>query len=249
MAFSKIVPKKKCLPVLESLYTVTLLVSQLLSYRFVVIGNVLTVASVFIIPITYSVSDLIAEQYGYDTIKKVIFRSLPVLFFASLLLYLAQELPVVKQYEQYQSAYYNVFHPIIRIYFSNFIAIWLGIILNSYILVKWKMLVKGKIFFIRSFCSSVIGELIFTAIVVTLVQYGVSSWKNIGEMILVSFSVKVFFSFFSAIIAAFVKPVLYSIDGCDAFEVTANYNPFKFTANGIQMRSNKLAKGHKFGDS
>ena len=235
MSYSKKVPEKRCLSVLSSLYLITMFVSQILSYRFVNIGNILTVASVFIIPITYSISDLIAEQYGYDTIKNTIWKTLPILFFACFLLFLAQELPVVEKYKKYTDAYYIVFHPTLWIYFSNLVAIILGMFLNSYIIVKLKLLVKGKIFFIRSLFSSAIGELIFTAVVVTLVQFHISNWSDIGEMILVSFTIKVAFTFISAIIAAFAKPLLQHIDGYDAFEMTKDYNPFKFTDSGPEL--------------
>lgn len=76
-------PKKRCLPILAKLYLVTMFVSQLLSYRFVTIGHILTVASVFIIPLTYSLSDLIAEQYGYDANRMTIWQTMFVLFLAN----------------------------------------------------------------------------------------------------------------------------------------------------------------------
>jgi len=230
-------PGKRCLSTLSNLYIITLFTSQILSYRFVNIGNVLTVASVFIIPITYSISDLIAEHYGYNTIKKVIWSALPILFFGSMLLFLAQQLPVLEKYKKSTESYYIVFHPALRIYFSNFIAIFLGMFLNSYIIVKLRLFAKGKIFFIRSLLSSVIGELIFTMIVVTLVQYNVSSWPDIRGMIIISFLIKVAFTFISAIIAAFTKPILRYIDGYDAFEATEDYNPFKFTEDGPELKS------------
>lgn len=233
--------EKKCLSTLANIYLVTMFVSQLLSYRFVTIGSMLTVASVFVIPISYSVSDLIAEQYGYDAVRLTIWRTLPILFFASFLLFIAQELPASAKYSRYTESYYAVFHPALRVYFSNLIAIIFGMFLNSFIIIKWKLLVNGRIFFIRSFFSSIAGEFIFTTIVVFLVQFGISSWKDSCEMILISFSIKAFFTVISAFIGAFVKPIIGYIDGYNAFVETASYNPFKFTEQGPE-----LAKENQF---
>jgi uncharacterized integral membrane protein (TIGR00697 family) len=221
--------ERKCLAFLSMLYLTVMSSSLLLSYRFVNVGPLLTVASVFVIPFTYSISDLIAEFYGYNVIRSVIWKTLICLFILSLVLTILQTLPANKEHDTYTQAYHLVFHGMLRIYSANLIAILLGMFLNSYILVKWKILVKGKIFMIRSMLSSVIGELIFTSVVVGLVQIGVSNFSAISEMILVSFSIKVIFTLLSSIIAAFVKPLIQMTEGKDVFQATKNYNPFIFT--------------------
>jgi len=217
---------KKCLPVLAGLYFITLLVSQLLSYRFVTFGSILTVASVFIIPFTYSIADLIAEQYGYHTIRKTIWWAMMMLFITCFALCTSQALPAAAKYQKYTDAYYVVFHPMLRIYFANLIAAIPGMFLNSYIIVKWKIRVQGKIFFVRSLVSSLAGEMLFTSIAISLVQFGIVKWQEIAEMILISMSVKIIFTVFSAGVARMLKPMIRRIDGGDTFENTTNYNPF-----------------------
>ena len=57
--------------------------------------------------------------------------------------------------------YYEIFNNLPRIYISSAISIIIAISLNAYLIVRWKILLHGKYFFLRSFCSSTIGEGIF----------------------------------------------------------------------------------------
>jgi uncharacterized integral membrane protein (TIGR00697 family) len=216
---------------LSMLYLAFLTTSMILSYRFVNIGPILTVSSVFVIPFSYSISDIIAEVYGYDTIRKIIWNAFLAAAFIFVMLWLLTKLPASPKYDHFTESYNIVFGHSLRVFVSNCIGMFFGIFLNSYIIVKWKLLVKGKLFFIRTLSSSTIGEFLFTAIVVTLVQYNISSPAEIAEMIVVSFSMKLIFTLLSAITGAFfVKPLIEKIDGRDSFSAAKSYNPFKFEA-------------------
>lgn len=203
--------RMSCLLPLTVLYIVFMIASQTLSYRYVSIGPILTVSSVFVIPFTYSIADLIAEVYGYTTMRNVIWLMLVVLGIYAIVMFVLTDLPQKESFAKFNTGYTSVFHPIVRIYLSNFIAVLLGMFLNTYILVKWKALVKGRIFYIRSVLSSSAGELIFTAVVISLVQVGVMPFKAILEMIAVSFCIKITFTLVSAFIVFFLKPfVMYT---------------------------------------
>lgn len=220
---------KKCMMFLSMLYLGLLMTSFILSYRFVNIFSILTVSSTFIIPFVYALSDIIAEVYGYHEIRKVIWCSFGVLFIVSLSLFWLTMLPASSKFETFTASYNTVFSHIMRVYFSNTLGMLLGMFLNSYLLIKLKIVMRGKRFFLRSLVSSAVGELLFTAIVYMIVQFQISSWRNIVEMIIVSYSVKMLFTFLSSSITAYtIKPLIYKIEGVDPFLNTKSYNPFKF---------------------
>jgi uncharacterized integral membrane protein (TIGR00697 family) len=185
------------------------------------------VASVLVIPLTYSLSDLISEIYGYGVMRQIIWCMLLTVGLFSISMYLLIQLPANSQFSHYTQTYDDMFHPILRIYFSNLVAIIVGMFLNSYVLIKWKILVKGRFFYIRSLLSSAIGELVFTVLVVTAVQIGVTSTSQIIEMIIVSYAVKLLFTLFSSFIMFFLKPFVIRLEGGDVFEPTLSYNPFR----------------------
>src|SRR3990167_4729841 len=69
-----------CYVFLSMLYLTFMAASLLLSYRFVNIAGILTVGSVFVIPLTYAISDIISELYGFAAMRATIWKMLICLF-------------------------------------------------------------------------------------------------------------------------------------------------------------------------
>ena len=222
-----IMKKQTCYSFLSMLYLTFMTASLLLSYRFINIAGILTVGSVFVIPLTYAISDIISELYGYAAMRATIWKMLICLFILFSSIFLIIKLPANIKYQSFTEHYDFMFQPMMRVYFANLTGILLGMFLNSYLLVKWKMKLNGRLFYLRSIVSSALGEIIFTSITIMLVQLGVSSTHAIIEMIAVSVSVKIFFTLFSSLIATVIKKRLIKIDGGDCFEAVNDYNPFK----------------------
>lgn len=217
------------------LYLGFMMTSYILSYRFVNLFSILTVSSTFIIPFVYALSDIIAEIYGYDEIRKVIWCSIFVLFIVSFALSILTMLPADNRFDTFTSSYHVVFGHIIRVCFSNVLGLLMGMFLNAYLLVKLKIRMAGKHFLLRSLISSAIGELLFTTIVYIIVQFHISPWQDILEMILVSYSVKIIFTLLSSSLTAYIiKPIVYKIEGGDKFLPTSSYNPFKLRRSNLR---------------
>ena len=107
----KVDHKNTCYVFLSMLYLTFMSASLLLSYRFVNIAGVLTVGSVFVIPITYAISDIISELYGYSAMRATIWKMLSCLFILSLLLDGLVHLPVSSKYQLYTQHYHFIFDP------------------------------------------------------------------------------------------------------------------------------------------
>ena len=227
-------PQKTCLFFLAMFYLILMAGSQILSYRYINFFGFTTIASVIFIPFTYAITDLITENYDYDTSMKVVGISMLCLFVFSLFMYIAQILPYQDKFNSIVSSYSDVFSKILRIYFSNLIGIIIGMSLNCYILSKWKWLISSKYFYMRSLGSSVVGELTFTYIVISIVQYGLIPWSQIIEIATVSFAIKVAFTFISSACAALLKPLVIRIDGADMSKYSMEITPIKIIQKAIK---------------
>lgn len=75
---------------------------------------------------------------------------------------------------------------------ASFLAIALGGIVNAAILNKWKLILNGKYFFIRSLGSTAIGEFVFTVLVYAIGFHGFVSLSAIFKLILISYCIKIF---------------------------------------------------------
>ena len=96
-----------------------------------------------------------------------------------------------------------------RLALSSLLALVCGALINSYLLDFWKHLVNGRFFLIRSFFTTVIGELIFSFIAIYTQFFGKVAFKHVMEMLVASILIKITLNFIIAypvsIIANFLK--------------------------------------------
>jgi len=105
-------------------------------------------ASTLIIPIWFILGDLIAEVYGYETAKQVIWIAPFCQLLIALLCSFSVTLPSPSGWP-HQEIYTEVFQKLPRLVFSSIFAILLGAFINAYIITRWKILLKGKYFLLR----------------------------------------------------------------------------------------------------
>lgn len=214
------------LPVLLLIYMSVMLSSAVLSNRLILFMGHITMGGTLVAPFWFVLSDLLAEIYGYKFAKKIIFWSFMSQVLFALICKLINNLPS-PQYWSGEEHYQYVISPLFRNSIASFVAFMLSGYINIYLLTKWKVLLKGRYFWLRSMGSSCIGELIFTCLGVITIQYGILPWDIIGKIIIASFSLKVACSILISppanIAAYFIKKVESQYIPEDSFHL----NPFK----------------------
>src|SRR5476649_361564 len=83
----------KYLTLLCMLYLTADLISLALTYKFIQLGPVFLSAEALIFPLTYTITDIIAEVYGYSEARKVIWLIFLCDFLFSLILYFLIRVP------------------------------------------------------------------------------------------------------------------------------------------------------------
>lgn len=171
-------------------FVVSLLISNILAVKLMVIGPLILPAAVIIYPFCFMLGDIITEVWGYNYARKVIF----VGFFANaamvLFSYLGGLLPAATAWP-HQDAYMAIFTMVPRIVVASFIAYLLGELLNSYSLEKIKSWTGVRLLFIRTIGSSLIGQLVDTGVFITLAFYGLVPNQVLLIMMLSQYLVKV----------------------------------------------------------
>lgn len=143
-------------------YCITCILSSILVNKFINIGGHFASAGSFTMPFWFVLSDIITEVYGYRVSRRMLW-SLLVL---SIFVYSYLELFSLIQPLQKPSgpAYHFVFGSMIRIYFGAWSSLFFANFLNTYLLVKLKILMRSRYFWLRSICSSGLGEVVYTVI-------------------------------------------------------------------------------------
>jgi uncharacterized integral membrane protein (TIGR00697 family) len=218
----------KYLNFLSMFYTTILLISVLLDYKFISIGPMLASSATFVISITFFLSDVIAEVYGYQIAKKIIWSSVICLLCFAVIGFFLEKLPTPLEYSKYGDAYSVILNLLFRASLSNAIAILIGAFFNVYFVTKWKMLVKGRYFWLRSLGSSAIGEALYTVIVVSFLNIGIVSFSHLAEILLISYLYKLIFDTLAVTPASMLAAFLKRAEGVDVYDFPENLTPFKY---------------------
>lgn len=220
----------KCLAPLSLFYLTVKIITLVLLYKIVILGNVITTASSLIIPLWFVTGDIIAEIYGYQCSKNIIWSALICQFILSFSCALMIKLPSPLWWH-YQGAYDQVLGKLPRIAISSFIGISISALINAKLLTKWKILLYGRHFWLRSFFASAIGEFIFVIIAISMEFYGVTSLNTILKLILTSYLLKLFINLIMVIPASFITIAIKNIEFSNESKSKKNLNNFSLSLN------------------
>lgn len=216
------------LPLLIMLYLSTILLGYLFSNKEMHIFLGTISPGSLILPLCFVLADIIAEVYGYQIAKQVIWSGLIAQAFFFLIGTVLAYLPDPGSHDvNYTPAiqYQGVFGILPRTFFCASLGYVIGMFLNTYLISKWKILLKGKYFWLRSIGSSTIGEFAFTLIGISLICLGRFPIGLTIEFVIASYLVKMLSSVVYAYPAAIITKILKKNIGLH-HQYPGNYNPF-----------------------
>lgn len=208
-------------------FVVVLLVSNLLAQKICMIGRFPVSGAILLFPITYIFGDVFTEVYGYAASRRAIWLG----FFATALLYAAAAvtiaLPSAPDWHN-QQAFATVFGFIPRILAASLAAFWFGEFANSYTMAKLKVITNGRWLWTRTVGSTVVGQAVDTAFVITLTFAGTASPKTIVNMIATGYLLKVGYEVLATPLTYLVIHALKRAEGGESFDTHTSFNPFRF---------------------
>lgn len=211
---------------LAMMYMNVMLCSGVLTHRLIQLGPFYTMAGTLIAPLWFLLSDIIAEIYGYKVAKKIVWFGFICQTVFALFCSILIQIPSPNFLDN-QNSYLIVLGSILHTCISAVTAYIIGGFINIYFISKWKLLLKGKYFWLRSLGATTISELIFTVLAVSLIQFGKLPLNKILAIIGVSYSLKVTYAIILAFPANLLVNLIKKSDGIDVFDKNINYNPFR----------------------
>ena len=180
-------------------------------------------------PISYIFGDVLTEVYGYARARKVIWAGFGALAFAAIMGLAVVHMPADPN-EPYnaeiQPALELIFGNTWRIVAASMLAYWAGDFTNSYVLAKMKLWTAGRFLWTRTIGSTVVGQLVDSAIFYPLAFLGVWEAGTILKVI-------VFNWLFKVGIEALFTPLTYLIinrlkraENEDYYDRNTNFTPF-----------------------
>lgn len=224
---------------LSVLYATLMITAQAVAYRFILLDGFLEPGGIFIFPATFAVSDVIAEVYGPTLARRSIFIALFAQAFYSLIPIGVNMLPSPPTWH-HAHTYQLVFGSSWLVFISNLIAVMAGMILNTQIIGKTKLITRGKLFSIRSLFSSAIGEFVLTAIIVIIALMPIEGFSSGMKLFFNMFTFKLAFSFIAVYPASLLVTIFKNLDHVDVYEEKVSLNPLSMFIGKSEEHPSKV---------
>jgi uncharacterized integral membrane protein (TIGR00697 family) len=213
--------------VIMALFVAVLLISNIASTKILLFWKFTFDGGTILFPLSYIFGDILTEVYGYQRTRKVIWTGFAAALVMSLVLWVVQVLPPAPDWPN-QKAFETLIGFVPRIVLASLTAYFAGEFINSFILSRLKVKMKGKHLWVRTIGSTLIGEGIDTTIFCMIAFYGVLSGPLLATVILSNY-------IFKCLIEILFTPVTYAIVGflkkkeqLDVYDRGISYNPFTF---------------------
>jgi len=164
------------------LFITVMLISNIIAVKILSFGPLVVPAAVLVFPLSYILSDIFSEVYGYKASRMTAWYA----FGANLLMVLTFKLVIVLSAapfwgDENQKALEMVLDGTWRILIASFVAYMIGDFVNDVVFLKMKEKQGEKKFGVRALVSSAIGEGIDSFIFITIAFWGTDffSWVAI----------------------------------------------------------------------
>ncbi len=160
------------LDVVAIVFVTALLVSNLAAQKLFSLGPAIFSAGILVFPISYIFGDVLTEVYGFNRARRIIYAGLVANLFMASILWIAIHLPPAPGWGL-QKEFAAVHSLIPRIVVASMIAYLAGELVNSFIMSRLKLITAGRHLWLRTISSTVVGQLVDTALFVLIAFLGV----------------------------------------------------------------------------
>lgn len=185
-------------------------------------------------PVSYVFGDILTEVYGFRASRRVIWTGFAALALACLLFFLLRVLPAEEAWER--SAGSAAYDAILGgmstggIALASLLGYWVGEFANSVTLSRLKVLMKGRMLWVRTIGSTLIGEGLDSLVFVFIASLtGVFAWELFLTLALTNYLIKCAVEALMTPLTYLVSGALKKAEGIDVYDRDVRFNPFPLT--------------------
>ncbi len=216
----------KHLDSITALFVAVLLISNIASTKILNLGPLTFDGGTLLFPLSYIFGDILTEVYGYARSRKVIWLGFIAAAVMSGTLAIVGSLPPAADWGN-QAAYEAILGQTPRIVIASLIAYFAGEFSNSVTLARLKVLTQGRRLWLRTISSTLLGQLLDTALFVVIAFAG-----TVPNSVLVAIALSNYL--FKCGVEILFTPVTYWITGWlkqqeqeDYYDRATDFNPFR----------------------
>lgn len=218
----------KILALISMLYMSIMLCNAILTNRYIGNDELFVLGGTFTSPFVFLLDNIIAEIYGYEITQFIILIGFASQTMFVLICQAAINAPYPHAFTE-ESAYAYILGPsLLRINFDGFFAYIIANLANAAILLKWKDLIKGRKFWLRSLGSSMFSEALYSIIAIFMMEIKSIPINNLFKIIIVSFLIKAFYSAVLSYPADIIVNKIKKATGIDVYDFPKELTPEKY---------------------
>ncbi|MCS6923117.1 MAG: queuosine precursor transporter [Fimbriimonadales bacterium] len=208
-----------------ALFLTSLLVSNIVAAKIVGIGGLVMSSAIVIFPVSYIVGDILTEVYGYRRARLVIWIGFACNLLVVLIITAVIAMPPAP-FWQHQEAFQTVLGVAPRLMVASLIAYLVGEFTNSYVLAKLKIATQGRWLWTRTISSTMVAQLLDTAIFTAIAFGGLYPAAELARMSLIEWGIKTLYEALATPITYAVVGFLKAREGVDVYDTETRFNPF-----------------------
>lgn len=212
--------------VLVALFVAVLLISNISSTKILTLWKFTFDGGTLLFPLSYIFGDILTEVYGFRRSRRVIWLGFFSALLMSLVLYVVQVMEPASGWPN-QHAFETILGFVPRIVGASLVAYFAGEFTNSITLSILKIRTKGKLLWLRTIFSTIIGEGIDTIVFCMIAFYGTMPGNVLWTVIISNY-------IFKCSVEILFTPVTYKIvnflkknEKTDVYDYGVKYNPFQ----------------------
>ncbi len=217
--------------ILVAIYISCFPLIQIGFHKPLTIGYLHLTSGALIFTFSMCLTDIVTEVYGFQVGRQLIWSHVPATLFYLSSLFLIVNLNAPESWS-HQADYDYIFRGTGLIGLLGNAGIIIGYMTNVIILSKWKILVQGRYFWLRSIAASIIGDIIqlilgmLGALNIDIFSY--REWVHVCISIVV---LRIIMAGILSLPANLVVNLLKELEGVDIYDNNVDYNPFKLSIN------------------
>ena len=207
------------------LFCVCLIAANLLETKVIEVCGLSLTCGLLVFPISYIINDCIAEVWGFEKARIIIWSGFAMNFFVVALGLIAVQLPAAPFWEG--EAHFNfVFGMAPRIVVGSLLAFLVGSFLNAYVMSKMKLRNQGRYFSLRAIVSTLVGETADSLIFFPIAFWGLIGVKELAGMMAAQIVLKSLYEVLVLPLTIRVVKAVKRMEDTDVYDEGVSYSIF-----------------------
>jgi uncharacterized integral membrane protein (TIGR00697 family) len=208
-----------------ALFVTALIVSNIIAVKLIDVAGFILPAAIIIFPVSYILGDVLTEVYGYARARQVIWLGFLCNLVAVVAIWIGGMLPAAGFWGG-QEAWDAILGTVPRILAASFVAYLIGELVNAYVLARLKVAMEGRHLWVRTIGSTLVGQLLDSAVFITIAFAGVMPAEVLVGAIVTQWLVKSGYEALATPLTYAAVGFLKRADDVDVYDRDLHFRPF-----------------------